>query len=59
MQAYLEGEVGCQEEEAEAQQGSEEAASVTWRQRGHSALAVATSLRHSPSGSGVPGGCQQ
>lgn len=35
MQAYLEGKVGCQEEEAEAQQGSEEAASVTCRQSGH------------------------
>ena len=35
MQAYLEGKVGCQEEEAEAQKGSEEAASVTCRQSGH------------------------
>lgn len=29
VQTYLEGKVGCQEEEAEDQQGSEEAASVT------------------------------
>lgn len=34
MQAYLEGKVSCQEEKAETQQGSEEAASVTYGQSG-------------------------
>lgn len=52
MQAYLEGKVSCQEEKAEAQQGSEEAASVTCGQSGRGEVSTQpwlSALSQSPS----------